>query len=170
MACPCCQSDPCAGECGGTGRPLVVYVEITNFELSPTAFNYASPIANVNGTYALDRKADNCNLWVGPDFGDGCIQSESAEESYLESGPLESRSKIFDAIIVVRTSYVLFGNSKCFNPLTLIIYQETLPEICGSGVIASGSSNGLAIIYRETFTGYTFAENAGCTFDWKVSA
>jgi hypothetical protein len=147
-----------------------VYVEITNFELSPTAANYASPIANVNGTYALDRKAGNCNLWVGPDFGDACIASDLLEESYVETGPLESRSKTFDAAITIRTSYVLFGNRKCFNPVTLPILQETLPEICGSGVIASGSSNGLAIIYRETFTGYTFAENAGCTFDWKVSA
>lgn len=169
MACPCCQSDPCASQCDGTGRPSVVYVEITDFQLSTSAPGYLSNIPNVNGTYALDRKADSCTLWVGPDFGDGCMPSFIPERSFVETGTPRVREG-YDMVLTIRTSWVANGARYCFNTLALPVALNTMPAICGSGVIASGSSSGLGTIYLERFSGYGFAGTATCTFNWKVSA
>ena len=158
-------SDPCATECDGTGRPDVLYVTISNFSLDPGATYYSASIANVNGTYALDRVANLCNLWFGPETGDGCAGFTNAGQ-FVETGP--NRAFIADMVMYIRTGYTAGGLNLCMNPLVLSVPTGTMPPICGTGVITSGSSTGTTTINR--IDSGAQVEIASCTFDWEISA
>jgi hypothetical protein len=161
--------DPCATECDGDGRPDVVYVTISNFSLDPGATYYSAAIENVNGTYALDRVPNLCNLWAGPETGDGCAGFTNAGQ-FVETGP--NRAYVADMRMYIRTGYSAGGLDLCMNPLVLNVPTGTMPPICGTGVIASGSSTGGANINRNDMTDADGAlvEIASCTFDWEISA
>jgi hypothetical protein len=155
---------PCSADCSGTGRPDVVYVTISNFSLDPGATYYSASIANVNGTYALDRVPNICTLWFGPETGDGCAGFTNAGQ-FVETGT--NRQFAFDMSLYIRTGYSVSGLSLCMDPLVLSVPAGTMPAICGTGVIDSGSSSGSASI---RVTGGNLVEVASCTFDWEISA
>ena len=159
------EGTPCATDCSGAGRPSVVYVTISNFSLDPGATYYSSSISNVNGTYALDRVANICTLWFGPETGDGCAGFTNAGQ-FVETG--SNREFTADVRLYIRTGYTAGGLSLCMNPLVLTVPTGTLPAICGTGVIASGASTGATSINR--IDSGALVEIASCTFDWEVSA
>jgi hypothetical protein len=163
------EFDPCATECDNDGRPGVVYVTISNFSLDPAATFYSASIANVNGTYALDRVPNLCSLWAGPETGDGCAGFTNAGQ-FVETGP--NRAYVADMRMYIRTGYSAGGLDLCMDPLVLNVPTGTMPPICGTGVIASGSSTGGAQIRRNDMTDADGAlvELASCTFDWEISA
>jgi hypothetical protein len=147
----------------------VVYVTISNFSLDPGATYYSASIANVNGTYALDRVPNICNLWEGPETGDGCAGFTNAGQ-FVETGAI--RAFTADMRMYIRTGYSAGGLDLCMNPLVLTVPTGTMPAICGTGVIDSGSATGAAQIRRNDMTDADEAlvEIASCTFDWEISA
>lgn len=161
--------DPCAAECDGTGRPDVLYVTISNFAMDPSFFYYSASINNVNGTYVLEREPNLCNLWAGPETGDGCAGFTNAGQ-FVETGP--NRAFVADMRMYIRTGYSAGGLDLCMNPLVLNVPTGTMPPICGTGVIASGSSVGDANINRndETDADGDLVGTTSCTFDWEISA
>lgn len=156
---------PCDSDCVGAGRPNVLYVEISNFSLNPLAFYYSSAIANVNGTYVLERVPNICTLWAGQETGDGCGKFTNAGQ-FVETGG--NREFVADMMMYIRTGYTARGLALCMNPLVLSVPTGTMPAICGTGVIAYGSSTGTTTVNRVD-SGVA-VEVISCTFDWKVSA
>ena len=170
--------DPCAGFCVGSSVPDTIYVTITNFALDPDATFYSSSVPGVNGTYALSRAPGLCRYWFGPTFGSSCADRGLPPAS-LETSFASPDGSIFgkDMLISIQASYTStyqgLAQPVCAIPVNLYLSAGVLPDLCGTGVLASGANaTGQASIYLVIGgqANVGIAERIDCTFDWEISA
>jgi hypothetical protein len=174
--------NPCASFCEGSSVPDTIYVAISNFAMDPNSTFGASNVAGVNGTYVLSRPAGFCTRWEGPWFGSDCKNGRGPSwvaasavdtDGAINFGGFSNTDMIVTVSVQYTTQYQGAVATLCAYPLSLTLPAETLPELCGTGLLASGTNaSGLADVYLLIGGQWSSgrAEQIACTFDWEITA
>ena len=145
------EGTPCATACGGSPPPNTIYLTIKNVSLSDGV-----SVAGFAGTYVLHRTTQLCDAWE-------YISPHTCSVGYFNgiNDVVYAGSYAINGAAGFNRQATKSGQTYC-SAVTFYWYNETSVQVCGTGLIKTGSSGTVAVI--------NLFFSATGTFDWEISA
>ena len=142
---------PCSTACSGTAAPNVVYVTISNYT-GPT-YDTGTPM-DIEGTFVLDRYPGLCQSFYTYWNSGLCFSFDNPLGSLLWA-PIAINNPGGAGGFYMAHYVTIYGQCQ---PFEVLIDTASLPSICGSGVIYSGTNGKVRVNGVVT---------SNC-FDWEI--